>query len=168
MDINATLLGQCITFAIFIWFVMRYVWPPITQTMQDRANKIAAAIEAAERSQYDLEVAENKAKTIVHDAKHQATQIIEQAHLQAAKIVEAGKMETNRLVEQIKQRADEDIAQHMTQAQDTLRTQLAALVIAALEKITHQQLNATAHASILNQFLHDEWQPKASDNERAN
>ena len=70
MDINATLIGQFITFSILVWFTMRYVWPPIIKTMHDREKKIAAGLEAAERSKRELEM-----------AKHQATSIIQEAHI---------------------------------------------------------------------------------------
>ncbi len=87
MDINATLLGQMITFAILVWFTMKYIWPPILQAMHEREKKIAAGLEAAERSKHELEMAEHKAFSIIRDAKLQATQIIEQANLHSAQLV---------------------------------------------------------------------------------
>ena len=71
MDINATLIGQFITFALLIWFTMKYVWPPITKAIDDREKKIAAGLEAAERSKRELEMAEHKALSIIREAKQQ-------------------------------------------------------------------------------------------------
>src|ERR1700729_4377250 len=96
MNINATLFGQFITFAIFIWFTMRYVWPPITHAMRDRANKIAEALAAAEKSKYEVEVAENQARMILREAKQEAAHIIEQAHVQAGKLIEEGKTQAKK------------------------------------------------------------------------
>ena len=73
MEINATLIGQLITFAILVWFTMKYVWPPITKAMHDREKKIAAGLEAAERSKRELEHAEHKALSIIRDAKLEAS-----------------------------------------------------------------------------------------------
>ena len=76
MDINATIIGQFITFAILVWFTMKYVWPPITKAMHDREKKIAAGLEAAERSKRELEMAEHKALSIIREAKQQAHKLL--------------------------------------------------------------------------------------------
>src|SRR5690348_14629335 len=103
MDINATIIGQLITFAILIWFTMKYVWPPIMKAMHDREKKIAAGLEAAERSKRELEMAEHKAFSIIREAKQQASQIIEQANLHSAQLVEEAKshakQESQRIVD---------------------------------------------------------------------
>ena len=88
MEINATLIGQLITFAILVWFVMKYVWPPITKAMHEREKKIAAGLEAAERSKRELEQAEHKALAIIHAAKQDASQLIDQAHKRSVQIAE--------------------------------------------------------------------------------
>ena len=92
MDINATIIGQFITFAILVWFTMKYVWPPIIKAMHDREKKIAGGLEAAERSKRELEMAEHKVIAIIREAKQQATQIIEQANLHSAQLVEEAKV----------------------------------------------------------------------------
>lgn len=152
MDINATLIGQLLTFLILIWFTMKYVWPPITKAMQDREKKIAAGLEAAERSKRELEQAEHKALTIVHDAKLESSQIIDQAHKRSTHIVEEAKenarIESGRILE----RAQEDIAREITQAKEALRKQLATLAIAGAEKIIQRNLDASAQAALLDEF----------------
>jgi F-type H+-transporting ATPase subunit b len=152
MDINATLIGQLLTFLILIWFTMKYVWPPITKAMQDREKKIAAGLEAAERSKRELEQAEHKALTIIRDAKLESSQIIDQAHKRSTHIVEEAKenarVESGRILE----RAQEEIAREITQAKEALRKQLATLVIAGAEKIIQRNLDASAQAALLDEF----------------
>ena len=92
MDINATLIGQFLTFAILVWFTMKFVWPPITSAMQAREKKIADGLHAAEQSKRELELAEHKALSIIREAKVQASHIIEQANLHSAQMVEDAKL----------------------------------------------------------------------------
>ena len=152
MDINATIIGQFITFAILVWFTMKYVWPPIIKTMHDREKKIAAGLEASERSKRELEVAEHKALAIIREAKQQSSQILEQANLHAAKLIEEakgqGKLENRRIVEM----AQGEIAREVAQVKDALKNQLAALAIAGAEKIIHKNLDASTHDALLNQL----------------
>src|SRR5690242_15038368 len=115
MDINATIIGQFITFAILVWFTMKYVWPPIIKTMHEREKKIAAGLEAAERSKRELEIAEHKALTIIREAKQQASQIIEQANLHSAQLIEEakgqGKLENQRIIEMAQGEIDREVTQ---------------------------------------------------------
>ena len=93
MNINLTLLGQTIAFAIFVWFCMKYVWPPITQAMQERQKKIADGLDAAGRAQQDLKLAQEKVSNTLRETREQATQIIEKANKQANSIVEEAKQQ---------------------------------------------------------------------------
>lgn len=152
MDINATIIGQFITFAILVWFTMKFVWPPIIKTMHDREKKIAAGLEAAERSKRELEVAEHKAQSIIREAKQQASQIIEQANLHSAKLIEdakhQGKLENQRIVDM----AQSEIDREVTQAREALKNQLAKLAVAGAEKIIHRHLDAATHDALLNEL----------------
>lgn len=153
MEINATLIGQLITFAILVWFTMKYVWPPITKAMSEREKKIAAGLEAATRSQRELENAEHKALSIINDAKRDASAIIDQAHKRSAQVVEeakeTAKQEGNRLIEHAKN----EIAREVTQAKEVLRKQLATLAIAGAEKILQRNLDASAQTGLLDQLV---------------
>src|SRR5579862_8398954 len=130
MDINATLFGQFITFAILVWFITKYVWPPITKAMNDRDKKIASGLDAAERSKRELEMAEHKSSTIIREAKQQASQIIEQANLHSAKLVEEAKTQAKQEGQRIVAMAQGDIEREVTQAKEALKNQLATLAIA--------------------------------------
>lgn len=152
MEINATLIGQLITFAILVWFTMRYVWPPIVKAMNDREKKIAAGLESAERGKRELELAERKALNIIREAKEEASRIIEQSHKRADNLVEEAKEKSRQEAERIVERAREEISREVIHAKEELRKQLASLAIAGAEKVIRQQLDAKAHATLLNQF----------------
>jgi F-type H+-transporting ATPase subunit b len=153
MEINATLIGQLITFAILVWFVMKFVWPPITKAMHEREKKIAAGLEAAERGKRELADAEHKALSAVREAKVEASKIIDLAHKRSTQIVEeakeAARVEGARIVE----RAQDDIAREVNQAKEALRKQLATLAVAGAEKIIRRNLDASAQTALLDEFV---------------
>lgn len=153
MDINATLIGQLLTFALLVWFTMKFVWPPITKTMQDREKKIVAGLEAAERSKRELEMAEHKVLSIIREAKQEAQRIIEQANLNSAKLVEEAKNVSRIEGERIIEQAQGEIAREIAKAKDGLRTQLASLVIAGAEKVIARDLDAKTHDELLNSLV---------------
>lgn len=150
MDINATLIGQFITFVILIWFTMKYVWPPITKAMHDRETKIAAGLEAAERGQRELEAAEHQALTIVREARQQANHLIEQANLHSAKLVEEAKAHAKTEGQRLIEMAQSEIEREVTQAKTQLKSHLAALAIAGAEKLIKRNLDAASHQDMLN------------------
>lgn len=152
MDINATLIGQLLTFAILVWFTMKYVWPPITKTMHEREKKIAGGLEAAERSKRELEVAEHKAFSIIREAKQQATQIIEQANLHSSKLVEEAKVQAKLENQRIVELAQGDIEREVSLAKENLRKQLATLAVTGAEKILKRQIDPALHQDLLNQL----------------
>jgi len=92
MNINATLIGQSITFLIFVWFCMKYIWPPIMGALETRKKMIADGLAAADRAKLDLELAKKKATENLHEAKTQAAEIIAQAEKRSAQIVEDAKI----------------------------------------------------------------------------
>jgi|SRR5579885_226269 F-type H+-transporting ATPase subunit b len=152
MDINATIIGQFITFAILVWFTMKYVWPPITKTLHDREKKIAAGLEAAERSKRELEMAEHKAFSIIREAKQQASHIIEQANLHSAQLVEEAKNQAKTEGQRIVDLAQGEIDREVAQAKEALKAQLATLAIAGAEKIIQRKLDPTVHNDLLNEL----------------
>ncbi len=152
MEINATIIGQFITFSIFIWFTMKYVWPPITKAMHDREKKIAAGLEMAERSKRELEMAEHKAFSIIREAKQQATHIIEQANLHSAQLVEEAKGQAKLESQRIVELAQGEIEREVTKAKEGLKTQLAKLAITGAEKIIQRNLDPAMHHDLLNKL----------------
>ncbi len=152
MDINATIIGQFLTFAILVWFTMKYVWPPVIKTLHDREKKIAAGLDAAERSKRELEMAEHKAMSIIREAKQQATQIIEQANLHSSQLVEEAKTQARQEGQRIVEMAQGDIDREVAQAKEALKTQLAKLAITGAEKIIQRNLDVSAHNDLLTQL----------------
>lgn len=152
MDINATIIGQFITFAILVWFTMKYVWPPVTKTIADREKKIAAGLEAAERSKRELEMAEHKALSIIREAKQQASHIIEQANLHSAKLVEEAKGQAKVEGQRIVDLAQGEIDRSVAEAKESLKAQLATLAVAGAERIIQRKLDPSVHHDLLNEL----------------
>ena len=152
MDINTTIIGQFITFAILVWFTMKYVWPPIIKAMHDREKKISAGLEAAERSKHELEMAEHKVFSIIREAKQQATQIIEQANLHAAGVVEEAKREARQESHRIVEMAQGEIDREVIRAKEALKSRLAVLAMKGAEKIIQRNLDPAAHHAMLNEL----------------
>tara|TARA_R110000868_G_scaffold276747_1_gene536499 strand:+ start:323 stop:793 length:471 start_codon:yes stop_codon:yes gene_type:complete len=152
MDINATIIGQLLTFALLVWFTTKYVWPPVTKVMHDREKTIADGLEAAERSHRELEMAEHKALTIIREARQQANQVIEQANLHSAKLVEEAKSVAKQEGQRIVELAQGDIDREISQAKEILKTHLAKLAIGGAEKIIRRSLDTQAHHDLMNEL----------------
>lgn len=153
MEINATLIGQLVTFIILVWFTRRFVWPPITKAMLEREKKIAAGLEAAERSKRELEMAEHKALNIIRDAKQDATSIVDQANKRSAQIVDDAKEAARQEGQRIVERAQDEIAREVSQTKDEMRKQLAVLAVAGAEKIIQRNLELSDQAALLDEFV---------------
>ena len=152
MDINATIIGQFITFAILIIFTMKYVWPPITQAIHAREKKIADGLEAAERSKQELEQTELKVVGIIRDAKQQASQIIEQANFHSARLIEEAKSQAKQEGQRIVGLAQNEINREIMQAKEALKNQLATLAIAGAEKIIERNLDPNLQNDLLDKL----------------
>src|SRR3990167_10563984 len=153
MDINATIIGQFITFAILVWFTMKYIWPPVLKTMHDREKKIADGLEAAERSRLELEMAETKARGIMQNAQREAADIAKQANQYAAKLVDEAKAEGKLAYQRIVDMAQSDIDREIIQTKTALKNQFAALAVKGAEKIIRQHLNEKIHDDLLNELV---------------
>lgn len=149
MNMNLTLFGQTIAFAIFVWFCMKYVWPPLTQAMQERQKKIAEGLDAAGRAQQDLKLAQEKVSNTLRETREQAAEIIEQANKQANAIVEEAKQQARAEGERLIAGAKAEIEQEMNRARDELRAQVAALAILGAEKILESKVDTKAHNKLV-------------------
>jgi len=152
MEINATLLGQLITFAVLVWFTMKYVWPPITLAIAEREKKIAAGLAASEQGHRELEAAAHKVSTMMQTAKHDAAHIVDQAHKRAAQIVEEAKQQAKQEGQRLIEHAQAEIGRELNQVKEKLRKQLAVLAVSGAEKIIQRQLDDSAHANLLNEL----------------
>lgn len=152
MNINLTLLGQMISFAIFVWFCMKYVWPPLINAMQERQKKIAEGLQEADRAAKDLELAQKKATDLLREAKEQAAQLIEQANKRANQLIEESKDQARAEGDRLKTAAQADIEQEVQRAKEALRAQVAALSLLGAEKILQTSVNQEAHGKMLEQL----------------
>lgn len=153
MNINATLFGQLITFAILVWFTMRYVWPPIMKAMHEREMKIASGLEAAERHKRELEEGEHKVISMIREAKVEAAHILEQANKRSALMMDEAKDQAREEQKRIIALAQVEIAREVSQTKEKLKTQLASLAIAGAEKIVRHQLDSAKQMALLDEFV---------------
>ena len=152
MNINLTLIGQSITFALFVWFCMKFIWPPVMGALEARRKEIADGLAAAERGQHEQELAEKRAAEHIKDAKGQASDIIAQAQKRANEIVDEAKGDARTEAERIKAGADAEIEQEINRAREHLRQEVVTLAISGAEKILKKEVNKDAHASSLNEL----------------
>jgi F-type H+-transporting ATPase subunit b len=149
MNINMTLIGQSITFAIFVWFCMKFVWPPIVSALEARRKQIADGLAAADRGKHELELAAKRASETLHDAKLKASDIIAQAEKRAMQIVEEAKGTAKEEGDRMITSAKAEIEQESHRAREALRGEVAALVVAGAGKVLRREVNAQAHADLL-------------------
>lgn len=149
MNINLTLFGQTIAFAIFVWFTMKFVWPPITAAMQARQKKIAEGLDAAGRAQRDLQMAQEKAAQTLRETKEQAAEILEKANKTANAIVEEAKQQARSEGERLLASAKAEIEVEVNRAKDQLRAEVAALAVAGAERILESSVDSKAHNDLV-------------------
>lgn len=152
MDINASLIGQAITFAILVWFTMKFVWPPLTRVLDERAARIADGLAAADRGRQDLALAEKGASEKLREARLQAAEIIAQAEKRALQMVEEAKGTARVEGERLVAGARAEIEQEVSQAREVLRQQVADLAVAGAERILRREIDSKAHADLLAQL----------------
>lgn len=150
MSINATLIGQMITFTLLVWFTMKYVWPPLFDSLEQRKKKIAEGLAAAEKGHEEIKLAEKKAKRLLIDAKEESAGIINLAQKRANEIVEESKETAKKEGERLLQAAKAQIEQEIQQTKESLRKEISALALSAAEQILGAEVDKTKHKEILN------------------
>jgi F-type H+-transporting ATPase subunit b len=153
VNLNATIIAQMVIFSVLVWFTMKVVWPIIMGAMQARQRKIAEGLAAGERGQKDLTAAESRVEEIVREARVRAQQIEQQAHVQANEIVEAAKLSATTEGARILGSAEQQIALQVQSARDVLRKQVAALAVAGAGKLIEREIDARAHAQLLDKLV---------------
>jgi F-type H+-transporting ATPase subunit b len=152
VDINMTLIGQSIAMIVFVWFCMKFIWPPIMTAIEERQQEIADGLAAAERGQQSLDKAKAEADDIVADARKQATSILDQANARANEIVAEGKTEGVKERERQLAAATSEVEQEMNRAREELRGQVSAIAVASAEKILQREIDQKAHEDILSKL----------------
>lgn len=155
MDINLTLIGQTIAMIVFVWFCMKFIWPPILEALEERQKQIEEGLAAADKSQEALEAAEAKAGEIISEARQQATAILDQAHSRANEIVAEGKEDGVKERERQLAAAKAEIEQETNKAREELRGQVSAIALASAEKILKREIDGKAHEEILGKLAQE-------------
>lgn len=153
MNINATLIGQLIAFAVFVAFCMKYVWPPLLAAIEDRQKTIADGLAASERAEKDLELAQAKATEQLREAKQQATDIIEQAKKRANQLVDEETQRGHAEREKIINQGYAEIEAERNRAKEDLRKQVASLAIVGAERILQREIDAAAQDDIVEKLV---------------
>ena len=153
MNINLTLVVQMLVFAVFVWFTMRFVWPPLVKALEERQEKIAEGLAAAERGRRELELAQHRAKDEMKQAKVQSAEIVEKANRRAAQIIDEAKDDARQEGQKLAKMADEHITQEVNRAKDGLRKQVAALAVAGAEIILVREIDEQANHALLDNLI---------------
>ena len=155
MDINMTLIGQTIAMIVFVWFCMKFIWPPLLTAIEDRQEKIAEGLAAADKGQEKLEQARAEADEIISVARKQATGILDQAHARANEIVADGKADGTKERERQLLAAKAEIEQETNRAREELRGQVSAVALSGAEKILRREIDAAEHNDILGKLAQE-------------
>jgi F-type H+-transporting ATPase subunit b len=153
MSINATLIGQMITFSLLVWLTMKYIWPPIIAAMEERKTKIADGLAAAERGHEEIRLAEKKATGLLREARETSAEIISAAQKKANELVEESKSVAKKEGERLLEAAKAQVEQEIQQARENLRKEVASLALQAAEQILKEEIDKAKHQNILNRAV---------------
>lgn len=146
---NATLLGQALSFFLFVWFCMKFVWPPIMKAVAIRQQKIADGLQAAEHAKKSLDLAQANASDHLKEAKRTASEIIEAANKRKAQILDEVREEAELKRQALLAQAQAEIESERNRVRNDLRKQVAELAIVGAEKILERAIDKEAHKDIL-------------------
>jgi F-type H+-transporting ATPase subunit b len=149
MNINLTLFAQSFAFIVFVFFCMKFVWPPIMAALDERQKKIADGLAEAERGMQQQEIAEQNAEKQLSEAKQHASEILGQAQKRANEMVEDAKSVAVDEGNRIKEAAHAEVEKEVNRAKETLRTQVSIIALAGAERILKKEINASSHQDIL-------------------
>ncbi len=152
MNLNATILAQMLIFALVIWVAMKFLWPEITGSIQERTRRIAEGLAAAERGQKDLAAAESRVEQLVRDARARALLIEQQAQTRANEIVETAKQTAHSEGARLVESARAQVALDAQKAREELRGQVAALAVSGAARILEREIDPRAHAQLLDKL----------------
>jgi len=155
VNLNATLFTQFVVFFILGWFTMKFVWPPLMNALDERAAKIADGLAAADRGKAEIASAEQRAQAQLVAARDEGQKLIGDAEKRAQTMIEEAKKTASDEAARIIAAAKSDAEQQITRARDELRIQVATLAVTCAEQILRREVNAAAHADLLNR-LHAE------------
>jgi len=153
MNINLTLFSQALSFAILIWFTVKFVWPPLLAAIESRQKTIADGLADAERAKHDLELAAKRSADILRVAKEKAGEIVASGEKRASEIVEQAKAQAKAEGDRIIVGAKAEVDQEVFRAKEQLRTQVSAIALAGASKILGREIDAKAHNDLLDKLV---------------
>lgn len=149
MNLNATLFAQLGVFFILAWFTMKFVWPPIMKALDERVQKIADGLAAADKAKTELAHTEKKVVEEMRKARESATDVRANAEKQGAHLLDEARAEANRIIAQAREAAEGEAAVAAQRAKEVLREQVAQLAVVGAERILRREINAQVHAELL-------------------
>ncbi len=149
MSINATLFVQAIVFAILVWFTMKFVWPPIMKALDERAQKIAGGLAAADKARSELSVANRRVEEELAKSRNESAVRLAEAERRGQTLIEEAKARATEEGSKIIAAARVEAEQQTVKARETLREQVAALAVKGAEQILRKEVNASVHADLL-------------------
>jgi len=155
VNINATLFAQMITFGILIWVTMKFIWPPLLGAIEERQQRIADGLAAAERAKQELQVADQRVVEELKQARSDAQLILERAHDQANQLVDKAKEDAVAEAQAVRAAAQAEIANLSHAAREELRTQVSTLAVAGAEKILRREIDANRHRELLTELARE-------------
>ncbi|MFB9067496.1 F0F1 ATP synthase subunit B [Pseudofulvimonas gallinarii] len=152
MNLNLTLIAQALAFAGLIWLIATVVWPPLLKAIEERQQKIAEGLAAADRAKADLAAADQRVEEEIKAARSKAAEILDRAHAQANQILDKAKADA--LAEAVRQKAaaEAEIGSMLQSARENLRTQLGGLAVLGAEKIVRREIDAAAHRALIEEL----------------
>jgi len=153
MNLNLTLIGQSITFMFFVWFTMKYIWPPLIQALTERRTKIADDLAAAEKGRHEQELAEKRAIEVIKEAKDKAQDIINHAEKRGNEVTDEAKEKAKDESDRIVAAAQGEIEQETNRAREQLRAAVAELAVASAAKILEKEIDAKVHAQLVDKLV---------------
>ncbi|MBE9516541.1 MAG: F0F1 ATP synthase subunit B [Proteobacteria bacterium] len=153
MNINLTLIGQSITFMFFVWFTMKFIWPPLSHALTERKIKIADDLAAGEKGRHEQELAEKRAVEVIKEAKGKAQDIINHAEKRGNEVTDEAKVKAKEESDRIVEAAKGEIDQESNRAREALRAAVAELAVAGAAKILEKEIDAKVHAQLVDKLV---------------
>jgi F-type H+-transporting ATPase subunit b len=153
VNLNATIFAQMLIFAVVVWVTMKFLWPMITDPIEQRQKRIADGLAAADRGQKDLAAAESRVEELVKAARVRAQQIESAAQKQANELVETAKQTASAEGQRLLGAAQAQVALETQKARDELRKQVAALAVAGAGKLIDKEIDAAKHSELLDKLI---------------
>ena len=153
MNINATLILQSIAMMIFVWFCMKFIWPPLLKAMDDRRAKVADGLAASDRAEKELEAAKLTAGEQITEARSKAGEILDQANQRHSQILDQAKEDAGSERQRQVTAAEADIVLAANQAREELRASVASLAVLGASKILEKEVDAETHKELLDKLI---------------